>query len=190
MMNSKELLEIIRSRRAVTPPIYNDEEITKEELDMVLESANWAPTHKKTEPGRFKILQGKAIERFSEFMVKDYAENIAPENPSKLKIRKIREKCAKSNKIILICYKKSGLVPEWEEIASTATGVQNMWLMCTALKIGSYWSSPKTILRMNEFIPLGENENCIGIFYMGKVNEVPFKGVRFPIEEKVQFIEE
>ena len=34
-------------------------------------------------------------------------------------------------------------IPEWEELASVACAVQNMWLSATSYGIGAYWSSPK-----------------------------------------------
>ena len=82
-------------------------------------------------------------------------------------------------------------VPEWEEVASVAMAVQNMWLGCTARGIGSYWSSPKTILNARDFLNLRDGESCLGLFYMGYPNEglkLPVK--RSPIEDKVQWIRE
>ena len=188
-MNSENLFQIIKSRRSVMPTQYSEEEITAKELDLILESANWAPNHKKTEPWRFKIIQGNARQRFSDFMVEKYLETTHPEAQSERKKSAIVEKCLRSDKVILICMKTSHLLPEWEELAATAMAVQNMWLMCTSLKIGSYWSSPGAISKMNEFIDLEEDEKCFGIFYMGKLNAPLHEGTRKPIKDKIQFIE-
>ena len=80
-------------------------------------------------------------------------------------------------------------VPEWEEIASVSMSVQNMWLMATNLKIGAYWSSPKLIDSIGEFIPLDKGEKCLGIFYMGKFSErTPFRNPTL-IEDKVKWFE-
>lgn len=187
-MEANELFNIIKRRRSVMPNMYSDEEITAGELKLITEAANWAPTHKHTEPGRFIILDRNAKLRFAEFMLSQYKLNTAPENQNQRKMEQIREKCLKSDKIILICAKISGKLPEWEEIASVASGVQNMWLMCTAMKIGSYWSSPGAISKMNEFVDLAEDEKCIGIFYMGKLKSELFEGQRTAIEDKVRFI--
>ena len=45
-------------------------------------------------------------------------------------------------------------VPEWEEIASVAMAVQNMWLMAQELNLGGYWSSPLIIHQLEELLPL------------------------------------
>jgi len=172
------------------PVQYSGESILNEELNLILESANWAPNHKKTEPWRFKIVQGGARKKLAEFMVEKYMETTLPEAQSERKKAGIIEKCLRSDKIILICMKTSHQLPEWEELAATSMAVQNMWLMCTALKIGSYWSSPGAISRMNEFTDLGEDEKCFGIFYMGKLIEPLHESTRKPVEEKIRFIED
>lgn len=188
-MNAEELFQIIKSRRSVMPSQYSEEEIPGEELELILESANWAPTHKKTEPWRFKVLSGNAKKRLAEFLVEKYRETTLPEAQSERKVFGMIEKCLKSDKIILICMKTSNLLPEWEELAATAMAVQNMWLMCNSLNIGSYWSSPNSISKMNEFIDLEGNENCYGIFYMGKFSGSKPEGSRKPVEDKIIFIE-
>lgn len=187
-MNPDELFEIIKSRRAVFPVQYNNEEITESELNRVLESANWAPNHKRTEPWRFRVIRERAKQRFAEFMVQKYMDNTPAENQSERKKLDIIDKCNLSDTIILIHQKTSGLVPEWEELAATSMAVQNMWLMATALRIGAYWSSPSAILQMEEFLPMEENEKCIGIFYMGKLNGSLPPGNRKPLADKIQVI--
>ena len=81
-------------------------------------------------------------------------------------------------------------VPEWEEIASTSMAVQNMWLTCTANNVGCYWSSPKSIEKIGEFINLNIGERCLGFMYLGNYNpieNVPSK--RDPVNSKVEWID-
>ena len=52
--------EIIKARRAVFPTQYNSEKITEAEIRFILEAANRAPTHKRTEPWRFKVFYSEA----------------------------------------------------------------------------------------------------------------------------------
>ncbi|MGA0063645.1 MAG: nitroreductase family protein, partial [Flavobacteriaceae bacterium] len=42
------LAHLIRSRRSVHPPAYNNKPIAAEDINAILEAARWAPTHKKT----------------------------------------------------------------------------------------------------------------------------------------------
>src|SRR5690606_27351695 len=126
-MNPDELFEIIKSRRAVFPVQYNNEEITESELNRGLESANWASNHKRTEPWRFRVIRERAKQGFAEFIVQKYMDNTPAENQSERKKLDIIDKCNLSDPIILIHQKTSGLVPEWEELAATSMAVQNMW---------------------------------------------------------------
>ena len=79
-------------------------------------------------------------------------------------------------------------VPEWEEIAATAMAVQNMWLMTTELGLGGYWSSPSLIEQMPKFLPMKEEEKCLGFFYVGNFEGETPKGDRQPIENKVTWL--
>ncbi len=79
-------------------------------------------------------------------------------------------------------------IPEWEEIAAVSCAVQNMWLSCTALNIGCYWSSPKSITNAKNFLGLSENERCLGLFYMGYTNETVITGHRNSIQDKIEWL--
>ena len=189
-MNANDLLSIIKARRSVFPPQYNTEEITREELAQIFEAANWAPSHKKTEPWRFIVLEGPAKDRFREYVKRIYVQGTPPEELSDRKINSMIEKCDKSNKIVLINFFNAEKNPEWEELAAVSMAVQNMWLMASTLKIGAYWSSPLNIIaNVDEFTTMQENEKCVGVFYMGKYDGENPTAVRQPIEDKVRFLE-
>ena len=64
------IFDLIAKRRSIFPVQYNDKPIDKETLEKILEAANWAPTHKKTEPWRFKVLLGKKKDEMGAFLSK------------------------------------------------------------------------------------------------------------------------
>lgn len=181
---------IIASRRAVFPVQYNDESISKEEIEKLLEASNWAPTHRRTEPWRFKIFHSQASrEKLANFLGAIYQETAA--NFSEVKHRKIIEKPIQSGCVIAICMQRdlNESVPEWEEIAATAMAVQNMWLQATELQIGAYWSSPKYLEHFGNLVDLQEGEKCIGLFYMGKYDGSLAAGSRkTSIHDKITWI--
>lgn len=182
------ILNIIKNRRSIFPVQYNDAPIAKEVIEKVLEAANWAPTHRKTEPWRFKVMQGETLEKLGLFLSLKYLETEA--NPKEFKAKKLIENPKKAGAIIAICMQRDPMksVPEWEEIAAVAMAVQNMWLACTELGIGAYWSSPGLIKHMGEFFDMNENEACLGFFYMGHYDgEIP-DSARTPIENKTVWL--
>ncbi len=179
--------ENIKNRRSRFPDMYQDRPIDKETMLQILTAANFAPTHRKTEPWRFKVVQGAAKKKLGSFLVDKYRQ--LEDSPSEFKAKKILRKAEKSAAIILICMQRDPKesVPEWEEIAATAMAVQNMWLVCAELGIGSYWSTPHYISAMSEFTDLAEGEKCLGLFYMGySVVDLPVYD-RGTIAEKVEW---
>lgn len=183
--------QIIRRRRAIFPGQYIEKEISKEDLMSILENANWAPTHRKTQPWRFKIFRSEESRaRLGDFLGDWYKNNTPEEKYKEIKFKKTKKKARQSACVIAICMKPDPVLPEWEEIAATACAVQNMWLSCSERKIGCYWSTPKSIHDFSDFHPLSEGEKCIGYFYMGYFEGEAPKGERSPVEEKIIWVEE
>ena len=183
------IFDLIKSRRSVFPAQYNDKPIAKADIEKILEAANWAPTHKKTEPWRFRVLQGESQEKLGLFLSLKYLEN--EPNPKEFKAKKLIENPKRAAAIIAICMQRdpSQSIPEWEEVAATAMAVQNMWLCCTEMGIGAYWSSPGLIKHMNDFFEMNDGEACLGFFYMGYSDEEIAKGERTPIGDKVVWMD-
>lgn len=183
------ILDLIKKRRAIFPAQYNDRPIDKIDIEKILEAANWAPTHKKTEPWRFKVLMGKAKEKLGLFLSYKYMETEV--RPKEIKAKKLIENPKKAGAIIAICMQRDvqESIPEWEEVAATAMAVQNMWLCCTEMGIGCYWSSPGLIKYMDEFFELNNGEVCLGFFYMGNYDGDVDEQTRTPIGEKVVWME-
>lgn len=179
------IFDLIQKRRSVFPAQYIDTPIAKSDIEQLLEAANWAPNHKKTAPWRFKVFQGESKKKLGLFLSLKYMETEA--KPKEYKVKKLIENPKRAGAIIAICMQRdpNECIPEWEEIAATAMAVQNMWLCCTEMGIGCYWSSPGLIQYMDEFFEMNTGERCLGFFYMGYYEgELP-EVVRGPIADKV-----
>lgn len=182
--------ELIRKRRSIFPKTYNSKPIPHAIIEEVLENANWAPTHRLTEPWRFKVFIGTALERLGDYLGDFYRNNTSDSEFSEAKFIKSKENPKRSACVIAICMKRdeAASVPEWEEIAAVACAVQNMWLTCTAYGIGCYWSTPKAALLADEFLGLGVGERCLGLFYMGNHDLPELPGKRSPVAGKTTWI--
>ena len=191
IMQADALNKLIRNRRSVYPKNYSGKPIEQAVLDQILENANWAPNHRKTEPWRFIIFSGDARRALSDYLVQYYLDRTPPEARSEIKQKKIGQKPLQASAVIALCMQRDPeeRVPEWEEIAALSAAVQNMWLSCTAYGIGAYWSSPSSIIRANDFLQLKAGERCFGLFYMGYAAEIPPAPEKGPIEEKVRYWE-
>jgi len=189
--NSKEILSLIESRRSIYPHMYTEERIADDLVGQILESARWAPTHKHTEPWMFKVFAGESRERLGNFLAEEYKKKMPPEKFLERKYLKAKTNPLRSSHVIAICMQRDPLesIPEWEEIASVAMAVQNMWLSSHALGLACYWSSPATIVDNKDFLNLKEGQRCLGLLYMG----VPKAGLNLEVKreemsEKVEWM--
>ena len=190
-MDINQINELIRKRRAVFPPMYEGTPIAKETIMAILENANWAPTHKNTEPWRFKVMTGDMLKKLSGFQAEFYKTYTPADKFSEKKYEKNLKKALQCACVIAICMQRDPAesIPEWEEIASVACAVQNMWLTATAFGIGAYWSTPASIHAVRELLDLKEGEQCLGFFYMGNYKGEAFPGKRTPIESKISWLD-
>ena len=67
--------------------------------------------------------------------------------------------------------------------------IQNIWISLVGSKnIGGYWSSPKNIEQLADFLKLKKNEECLGLFYLGEYDIVKDrKIIRKNIEDDIEW---
>jgi len=184
------LKKIISRRRSVFPVSYTKEEIPVDVIKQILESANYAPTHKLTEPWRFVVFRNEGKINFANELARLYKDTTPAHQFLQRKYDSILEKAIQSSCIIALnAQLHPDKLPEWEEIASLACAVQNMALTAEAFEVGAYWSSPGMIVELKDYLNLGEQEKCFGLFYMGYHNEKPRTAARTPIDNKIKWID-
>ena len=205
------IFDNILSRRTITPKdCLPDSYIEKKEWEMILEAANWAPTHQKTEPWRYIIMEGSdAIISYLDFIEKFYEsiENTIPEdeiNRFRKKFSGIRDQWPyKCCAVVVIAMNRQlpneegRRMPEWEEICAVAMSVQNIHLMITSMgDIAGYWSSHTWCKRvrdskeMRKYLNLsGDEDRVFGAFVIGRYDKSAkkFRSIRRPIWDKVEF---
>lgn len=182
-----EIDRIIRSRKSIYPPKFNGEKVAQKDLEQILQAAVYAPNHKKTEPWRFIVFREKAKAELGQKIAELYKEKTSPEKYKEKKHKSLKEKATLSDAVICIVCDLSGKVPEWEEVSATAMAVQNLHLKATELKIGGYWSSPRFVNYMADFLKLKENQKCMGFFFLGKVTPEQFEVRDYEWEKFVTF---
>ena len=190
--NQIETSHLIRTRRSIFPKDFS--ETKKVPLDVIkdiLASANWAPTHGKTEPWRFCVIGPETMKKLLDIRLEVSLNSVDDEvkkKKIKSKIERKRKELQKCSAIIFICVKRvlnarDKMMPQWEENASVAMAVENLHLQLTAYwneGYGGYWSSSgwnnwlmdsrvRTILNMNESLN-GEEDLILGAFYLGVSN--------------------
>ena len=175
--------KIIRSRKSVFPKYFNGKEITENVIHEILENANYAPTHRMTQPWFFKVFSGR-----SKHILLNEILNNKKINFNELAKEKLTNNFNLTSHIICICMKRNMILPEWEEIAATSMSVQNIWLSCVNRNIGGYWSTPLYIEYLKAFLNLKEDERFLGFFYLGCYDTLNERNVqRNNYKEKLEF---
>lgn len=190
--NLSEINAVIRDRRSVYPEDYSARKVHREIVENVLSNATWAPTHGMTQPWRFKVFMEDGLNLLAKKLPEIYKAVTPDEKFSERKLEKLAARPGKVSVVIAICMERDpvGKIPEIEEIEAVACAVQNMYLTCTAYGIGGFWSSPAMVYtdEMKQFLQLGENDRCLGFFYMGyPAGEWP-KSHRKPLEYVTEWI--
>jgi nitroreductase len=204
----EQTLALLRQRRSIFPKDYNGKghAVTDDEVRLLLEAANWAPTHKRTEPWRFVVFKGQAAikqvldatvegnraatteERGGETFEKWHADFLD---------NGIKKKWSKCDVLVSLSMLREAVpskrLPEWEEIAATACAVQNMHLMATSIGLAGYWSSWNIAGRdsdaMAECLGISKEagDRCLGFFCIGS-SDVRMRSGRGAVTEKTKWV--
>ncbi len=165
-----QLSELIQNRRAIAPKFFlTGKPVEREVIEQLLANANWAPTHKRTEPWRFKVFHtAESRQRLSNYLSAFYQKNTPEELFSQEKMDAAGANPLRAGAVIALVLRPDPLanLPEFEEIASLAMAVQNMWLSCAAIGLAGFWSSPKPALEADALLELEAGERCLGFFYL------------------------
>lgn len=183
--------EIIKNRRATPPRFLAQNEIEKKTILHLLENANWAPNHKKTEPWRFNIFKGPSKQKLADDVFRVLTEKINAGAPvNLLKAEKLKANIERVPVVILIVVERDRAerIPEWEEVAAVAMAVQNMWLTATEMGLGAFWSTPQFMNLLEEVLYLEPGQKALGFFFVGHIAlEYPSPG-RGAIAEKIKWM--
>ncbi|MCH2230556.1 MAG: nitroreductase [Crocinitomicaceae bacterium] len=169
--NLSEINELIRERRTIYPEQFSNRKVHREQVEVILKNAQWAPTHGNTQPWRFKVFMEESRESLSDFLAQTYLK-LTPENQQNdQKLAKLLNRPKMASVVIAVCMERQQeeKILELEEVEAVACAIQNMHLTCTAYGLGGFWSTPKLIYteEMNAFLGLGEKDKCLGLFYTG-----------------------
>ena len=162
----------------------------------LLENANWAPTHKLTEPWRFVVFSGEGLKKLADFQSNLYKERSEKAgNFKEATYIKFKENPLKASHIIAIGMKRDlrANLPEMEEIAAVSMAVQNMYLTASARGLAAYWGTggPTFWPEAKPYFGLEEDDLLMGFFYVAKPASDRWpEGKRKPISEKVTWIKE
>jgi nitroreductase len=183
------LSDIIKKRRSIKPVRMNGKKIPDEQVKEILQLANWAPTHGRTEPWRFIVYAGDKVREFCYQHAELYkALTPAAKFEQANYDKQLHNGDLASHLIIAIMQRgNSPKIPALEEIAATAAAMQNILLGATAAGITSFWSTGGMTHHsvMKDFLKLKKEDIVMGIIFLGYTDEVSEGKRQTSMDEKV-----
>ena len=190
-MNTFESLKkTIQARRSSKPAEMNGQKINNDFIQQLLELADWAPTHGRTEPWRFIVFEDLAKQQFCLDHAELYKANTDLEKYSKAKYEKLKEQGDTLSHIMIVYMKRTtnNAIPVLEEIAAVSASIQNILLGAAALDISALWSTGGMThhLAMKKMLDLADEDIIMGLLLLGYSDQPIQTGTRkIPMENKV-----
>lgn len=190
-MNSFETVsDVIAQRRSIKPADMNGAIIPDEQVRQLLQLADWAPTHARTEPWRFVVYSGSAKQAFCSDHAELYKSNTPEEKFTQAKYENLKKQGDNLSHIIVVYMKRTpgAAIPAAEEIAAVAAATQNFLLGASALGIAALWSTGGMTHNpaMKQYLDLAADDMVMGLLLLGYTDKPHPAGKRsIPMEEKV-----
>jgi nitroreductase len=184
---------LIRNRRSLFQQQFSGEPVDDSIVQQILENANWAPTHKLTEPWRFIVFSGEGIKKLAAMQAGVYKKATATDGTYKEeRYQNLLTKPLLSSHIIVVVMKRDEKrsVPEVEELGAVFCAVQNIYLTAAAYGIAGYLSTGGITYfeEAKEVFGLAKDDKLIGFFHLGMPKGPLPEGKRKPAEEKITWI--
>lgn len=186
------LLNALANRRSFALKDITTDPVDRDMIAQLLEAANWAPSHGKTEPWRFVVYRGAARQGLSEAFGAAFRV-LNPAQPAGS-----AGELAQSQRVwqapvwIALGMQPSQKMPEWEDLIAFGSAVQNMHLMASALGLASKWTSGAAVLHPSvaSFVGFAPDTKLYGFFYVGHPAIAWPTGQRRPIAEKMRWVDD
>ncbi len=196
MMNNElfgQLQNVIKNRRSIGWAKMNGKIIPRETVNELIELADWAPTHGRTEPWKFFIYGGESLKQFGKTHADLYWQNTAEDKRQEATYEKLVHNVDNASHLIIAAMKRGENVkiPLIEEISAASAAIQNILLGATALGIASFWSSGGMThsVALKEHLQLTEHDIILGLIFLGYSDEPAKEGVRnIALAEKVKWL--
>lgn len=191
------IIEAIQTRRSIK--LFKDNEpISKEIVEQLLQAAIMAPNHHHTEPWKFFVLQGDGrlpLSRVLGEWAKTRVDDPASEAGQK-RIKKLSEKPLIAPTAIVVALSPQAGNDKAiyiEDVSAVSAAVQNILLAAHGLGLGAIWKSGPAYYAepVKKYFELSEEEEILGVIFVGEPDMKKIaEAKRIPFEEKTVWITE
>jgi nitroreductase len=162
------LSELVRSRRSINS--FNNQPVSLELVQDLLESAVYAPNHRLTEPWRFIYFTGDARRPYAAVrsqMVLDSMKNSGEAERQKAAEGTIEKFMAVPAYLVVAMTPRGNPEMDEEDYAACACVIQNFLLLAWEQGLGTNWKTFKNDPRLREMLKLTAEEKVVGIIHIG-----------------------
>ena len=141
---------------------------TRQHLEQIMRAGVRAPDHGRLHPWRFVVLEGAARDKLGAAMARLSLAKFPQSTPEQLESE--RRKVLRAPTIIVVAARITpGKIPEIEQIAAVAAGVENMVLVAQALGYGSMWKTGAAAYDTQVKTELGltAQDHIVSFLYLG-----------------------
>ena len=186
------VIEKIKARTSNV--LFEESEVSREVITKILDTAVCTPVHYNTDPWRFVVLQGESRVRFGEFLAERAVKEM--EDPADAlnitKLTRIKNKPLRAPVIIVAGAAKStnpkALMAE--DIASVASGCQNMLLAADELGLATIWRTGAIAYTDDvvDYLGFEKNTRLVAFIYSGKPSRKSKSKIRKTSSEFTRWI--
>ena len=191
-LDPQALLAAIRGRRSFGLKDVSPEPIDLTLIEQILEAANWAPSHGKTEPWRFVVYSGDGRKAVSEAFGAAYRELNQGKRYSEAGEQAQRDRAWQAPIWIALGMLPDPKMPEWEELIAFGSAVQNAQLMASALGLACKWTSGEVAIHplVAETVGYAPDIQLFGFLYLGRPAIDWPTSQRRPLAEKIRWVDQ
>lgn len=128
-----EVLKAIKNRRSVRK--YKPEQISREELDLILEAGIYAPTAGNEQPWHFTVVQDPEVLRYINETVREQMVKSDNEMARNMGANPNFQVTYNAPTLIIVSGRKDAMAP----LVDCSAAIQNMLIAAESMNIGSVW---------------------------------------------------
>jgi nitroreductase len=190
MSKDMSLWEAIRERRSFGK--VTGDPVDRATIEQLLEAANWAPSHRCTEPWRFFVMTGDGRQILADAYA-DIADRPEAAEEERQAVRTKQAAKAFRAPVVIAAAVSPAEDPNViriEEFAAAHAAVQNLLLAAHALGLAAIWRSGEPCYhpRMKQAFGLSESEELVGLIYLGYPDGAQPAGKRRPTADKTVWL--
>lgn len=186
-----DILELVKTRRTIKK--FKTDPISEDIMNMILESAIWAPSHANSQPWEFIVLGKETMQKlvtpFQQILERGPLANPNMPEARKQELREFAKDFGRAP-VMVAALSKPPLNPlqKAENPMAVSAAIQNMSLVAWDKGVGSIWLSMGSNPEVRGILGVKEGYEIVGIIALGYPEIVPMAPPRDSYKNRVTYL--